>query len=191
MLPFSFDRVVRAVERVKERLYRATAALEAAAIPYAVVGGNAVAAWISRVDESLVRNTRDVDILLRRSDLEAAKEALGKVGFIYRHVKSLDIFLDGPDSKAGDALHIVFANEKVTQDQIVPNPDVTDCVAAESYRILSLEALVTVKLMANRDKDRTHLRDMLDAGLIDASWVARLPEELGRRLQHLIDTPEG
>jgi hypothetical protein len=191
MLPFSFDRVVRAVERVKERLYRATAALEAAGVPYAVVGGNAVAAWISRVDESLVRNTRDVDILLRRANLQAAKEALSKAGFIYRHVKSLDIFLDGPDSKVGDALHIVFANEYVTQDQLVPNPDVTDSVAAENYRILNLEALVTVKLTANRDKDRTHLRDMLDAGLIDASWVARLPEELGKRLQHLIDTPDG
>jgi hypothetical protein len=191
MLPFSFDRVVRAVERVKERLYRATAALEAAGVPYAVVGGNAVAAWISRVDESLVRNTRNVDILLRRSDLEAAKLALAPAGFIYRHVKSLDIFLDGPDSKVGDALHIVFANENVTDGQLIPNPDVTDSVAAENYRIVNLEALVTIKLTAYRDKDRTHLRDMLEAGLIDEAWVERLPAELGQRLQHLIDTPEG
>jgi hypothetical protein len=191
MLPFSFDRVVRAVERVKERLYRATAALEAGGVPYAVVGGNAVAAWISRVDESLVRNRRDVDILLRRADLEAAQEALAKAGFIYRHVKSLDVFLNGPDAKVGDALHIIFANENVTKDQLVPNPDVTDSIAAESYRVVSLEALVTIKLTAYHDKDRTHLRDMLDAGLIDASWVARLPVKLAERLQHLIDTPEG
>jgi hypothetical protein len=186
MLPFSFDRVVRAVERVKERLYRATAALEAAGVPYAIVGGNAVAAWISRVDESLVRNTRDVDILLRRSDLEAAKLALAPAGFIY-----LDIFLDGPESKVGDALYIVFANENVTEGQLIPNPDVTDSVAAENYRIVNLDALVTIKLTAYRDKDRTHLRDMLEAGLIDEAWVERLPAELGQRLQHLIDTPEG
>jgi hypothetical protein len=56
--PFSLDRMVRAVEKVRERLLRATAALEAAGIPYAVVGGNAVASWVSRVDESAVRTRR-------------------------------------------------------------------------------------------------------------------------------------
>ena len=61
--PFSLDRMVRAVEKVRERLLRATAALEKAGVPYAVAGGNAVAVWVTRVDESAVRNTRDVDIL--------------------------------------------------------------------------------------------------------------------------------
>ena len=92
-----------AVEKVRDRLRRAAAALEAAQIPYAVVGGNAVAALVSEVDEAAVRNTRDVDILLRRDDLERAKEALGKAGFIYRHVKSIDMFLDGPGTRARDA----------------------------------------------------------------------------------------
>lgn len=44
------ERMVWAVQRVRERLLRATAALEAAGVPYAVVGGNAVAAWVARVD---------------------------------------------------------------------------------------------------------------------------------------------
>jgi hypothetical protein len=57
--------MVRAVEKVRERLRRATAALEGAGIPYAVVGGNAVASWVARVDEAAVRNTQDVDILLK------------------------------------------------------------------------------------------------------------------------------
>ena len=43
-------------------------------LPYAVVGGNAVAAWVSRVDQAAVRNTQDVDIVLRRADLAAARE---------------------------------------------------------------------------------------------------------------------
>ena len=62
--PFSWERMIRAVEKVRERLERATAALEAAGAPYAVIGGNAVAAWVSRVDPSAVRNTADVDLLL-------------------------------------------------------------------------------------------------------------------------------
>ena len=68
--------MVLAVERVRDRLKRVAAALEAAGIPYAVAGGNAVAAWVATVDASAVRNTQDVDILLRRSDLEAAAQAI-------------------------------------------------------------------------------------------------------------------
>src|SRR5947208_16082626 len=58
--PFSIERMERAVIKVHERLLRATAALGAGGVPYAVVGGNAVAAWVSRVDEAAVRNTQDV-----------------------------------------------------------------------------------------------------------------------------------
>src|SRR5687767_10229790 len=109
----AWERMVSAVEKVRERLRRAAGALAAAGIPYAVAGGNAVAAWVGEVDEAAVRNTQDVDILLRRADLDRAKEALGKVGFIYRHAASIDMFLDGPNAKARDAVHIVFAGEKV------------------------------------------------------------------------------
>jgi hypothetical protein len=58
----SWERMIRAVEKVRERLMHAVSALEKAEIPYAVSGGHAVAAWVSRVDEAAVRNTRDVDI---------------------------------------------------------------------------------------------------------------------------------
>ncbi len=94
------ERMVRAVEKVRERLSRAAAALEKDNIAYAVIGGNAVAAWVARVDEAAVRNTQVVDITLRRDDLEPAKAALAKAGFGYRHVKGIDMFLDGPRAKA-------------------------------------------------------------------------------------------
>ena len=71
-----WERALLAAEKVKERLKRSTAALERAGVPYAVAGGNAVAEWVGRVDEDAVRNTRDVDILIRRADLPAAKAAL-------------------------------------------------------------------------------------------------------------------
>src|ERR1700744_3687537 len=107
------DRMVRAVEKVRERMHRAARALEDAKIPYAVIGGNAVASWVARVDEAAVRNTQDVDILLRREDLDAATEALARAGFVRRHVAGIDLFLDGAGAKARDAVHVVFANEKV------------------------------------------------------------------------------
>jgi hypothetical protein len=48
-----------------------------------------------------------------------------------------------------------------------------------------------MKLTSFRDKDRTHLRDMLGVRLLDASWHTRLPDELAARLQELIDNPDG
>jgi hypothetical protein len=187
----AWERMVTAVEIVRERLRRTAAALEQAQIPYAVIGGNAVATWVSEVDVAAVRNTRDVDILLRRADLERAKEAMAAAGFIYRHVKSIDMFLDGPGARARDAVHVIFAGEKVRPEDPVPAPDVTESKVTATVRTVSLEALLRMKLVAFRDKDRTHVRDMIDVGLIDATWCARLPPTLAQRLQTLLDTPEG
>jgi len=187
----SWERMIRAVEKVRERLRRAVAALEAASVPYAVADGIAVAAWVSRVDEAAVRNTQDVDILLRRVDLAPARAALAKAGFIHRHAKGLDMFLDGPTAKARDSVHIVFAAEKVKPDSLLPTPDVTESEATETFRLVTLEALVRMKLTAFRDKDRTHLRDLIEVGLVDITWVQRLPAELAVRLKALLDTPEG
>jgi hypothetical protein len=187
----AWERMVTAVEKVRERLRRAAAALAAAGIPYAVAGGNAVAAWVGEVDEAAVRNTQDVDILLRRADLERAKEALAKAGFSYRHAASIDMFLDGPDAKARDAVHIVFAGEKVRPTYSFAAPDVTESRPAATSQVLNLEALVRMKLTSFRDKDRMHVRDLIDVGLVDAAWVGRLPAELGSRLQELLDNPEG
>ena len=68
----AWQRMVTAVDKVHDRLLRTAAALEKAGVPYAVVGGNAVAAWVSEVDIAAVRNTQDVDIALRRQDLDDA-----------------------------------------------------------------------------------------------------------------------
>jgi hypothetical protein len=189
--PFSLDRMVSAVERVRERLLRATAALERAGVAYAVVGGNAVAAWVSRVDESAVRNTQDVDILVRRADFEAVKKALSEVGFHYRRAAGIEMFLESPTGKARHAVHVIFAGEKERAEEPLPNPDVTDSEQAGPYRVLNLRALVQIKLTAFRDKDRTHLRDLLEVGLIDEGWRQHYPPELADRLQQLIDTPGG
>ena len=181
--------MVNAVEKVTRRLAKAVSALRAANVQYAVAGGNAVAAWVSRVDEAATRNTQDVDILIRRADLDAAKTAMESAGFVYRHVGGMDLFLDGPTAKPRDAVHLIFANEKVRPDEPTANPDITESEETKPFRVMALEALVRVKLTAFRDKDRTHLRDMIDVGLIDAGWVQRFPDVLGGRLQQLLDSP--
>ena len=187
----ALDRLERAVEKVRDRLLRSTAALEAAGVPYAVIGGNAVMAWVEQADESAVRFTQDVDLVLRREDLDRAGEALAKAGFIRRRVAGIEMFLDGPDAKARDAVHLIFSGEKVRPEYLAAVPDVAESVSFTSYRVLALEAVVRMKLTSYRRKDQVHLLDMLDVGLIDAAWPARYPAELAARLQHLIDTPDG
>src|SRR5579863_8434312 len=102
-----WQRMERAVQKVQERLERTAAALEKAGVPYAIIGGNAVRAWVAQMDEAAVRTTRDVDILLRRSDWPAALAAMERAGFIYRHTRGIDMFLDGADAKARDAVHVL------------------------------------------------------------------------------------
>jgi len=183
-------RIERAVEKVKDRLRRVTRALDDAEVPYVVIGGNAVQIWVAQVDESATRNTQDVDIALRRTDLEAATRALEAVGFIYRKAAGITMFLDGPDAKARDAVHVIFAGEKVRPEYVDSVPDIAIYERVQDVRLLPLEGLLRMKLTSFRDKDRTHVRDMLSVGLIDASWLTRLPPVLAARLKELIDNPE-
>ena len=85
-----------AVEKVEQRLRRTMAALEGADIPYAIVGGNAVAFWVATRDPEAVRNTRDVDVLIHRGDFERVVEAMEADGFEYHQVNGIDLFIDGP-----------------------------------------------------------------------------------------------
>jgi hypothetical protein len=185
------DRMERAVVKVRERLLRATRALNEAGVPYAVVGGHAVASWVATVDEGAVRNTRDVDLLVRRENLPAVTAALEKVGFVKDELLDVVMFRDGPDGKPSEAVHLLFSGEKLRPEHLLPMPELATVEDAADYRVIVLESLLVMKLMSNRDKDRTHIRDLLDQGLIDETWVARLPAILGERLQHILDTPGG
>jgi len=189
--PDTLDRQVRAVERVRERLLRAASALEAKNVLYAVVGGNAVGGWVAQIDETFVRQTRDIDILIRREDLEAVKSAMTKVGFEYAETSGIHLFIDGPTGKPSEGVRLLFAGEKGVPEYPLPNPDVTESLPGELFRIVELEPLVRMKLLSNRDKDRTHIRDLIGVGLIDASWPQRFIPGLAARLQGMLDTPNG
>jgi hypothetical protein len=180
-----------AAEEVHQRLIKVTATLEQAGLPYAVIGGNAVASWVGSVDKKAIRLTRDVDILLNRMDLEAAKVALRAAGFIYHETLDVHMFLDGPEGSARDAVHVLFTGEKVQPDYAAPTPNLAESEAKEEFRVLNLEALVRMKLNSFRIKDQLHLQDLVGVGLIDATWPARFQPELAARLQQILDNPNG
>jgi hypothetical protein len=189
--PIGWERAIMAAEKVKERLRRATRALDAAGVPYAVVGGNAVAEWVARVDEDAVRNTRDVDILIRRPDFPATKACLEAVGFIYYELLDVDTFIDGPQGKPSGGIHLLYAGEKVRRDDDHTLPEIEESERGIEFQVAKLEALLLMKLISYRLKDRVHILDMIGVGLIDASWPARFRPPLGDRLQQLLDNPNG
>jgi hypothetical protein len=185
------ERMVTAVELVRQRLLRATEALEAAEIPYAVIGGNAVAAWVSKVDPGAARNTVDVDLLVARARFNEMRSALESAGFVHAEVSGVDLFLDGPQGRPRDAVHVVFAGEKVRQNYTEPAPTLTAVEQHETFRVLALEPLVRMKLTSFRRKDQVHLLDFVEVGLVDRSWLDRLPPALASRLRELLDSPDG
>ncbi len=190
--PFVFDRMFNAVEKVRQRLDRVCNALGAANVPYAVVGGNAVAAWVATLDEGAVRNTRDVDILLDRRDFAAASVALSGVGFVPAETMNVTMFLDGENGRPSEAIHVIWAGEKVRKSEQFTTPEVGSVVDINGKRIVELMGLLRMKLTAFRRKDQVHVLDMIGVGLLDQRWVEKLGDtELATRLQTLLDDPDG
>ena len=184
---FSGETMLAAVAAVRDRACRASAALRQAGIPHVVIGGLAVAAWVARVDKEAVRNTQEVNLLVRREDLPRVVEVLQAVGFVHQSIAGADRFLDGPRGSPRSALHIVCAGETVRPDSVLPTPEVTEAEVGSDFPVLTLDALVRMTLTTFRLEDKVHLLDMLEVGLIDASWGGRVPPQLAPRLEELIE----
>jgi len=182
-------RMERAVEKVNERLRKTVHILEAAKVPYAVIGGHAVRAWVAQVDEAALRTTQDVNILVRPGDLASLIAAMIAAGYYHRNTSGLDMFVEHPEASARDAVHVLLVGNVERGGE--PNPDIEPATRANNFRTISLETLVRMKLNAFRRKDQVHLLDMISLGMIDESWLNRYPEPLRLRLQELLNDPDG
>lgn len=182
----SFGSHVIAVDRVERRLRLVTAALDAAGVPYAVIGGNAVAAWVGRVDPSATRATKDVDLLVRRADIDRINAVMASLGFRREDLRRLVLFLDPVEPSKRSGVHLVWAGEEVLPSYTSPAPDVAESVRdPEGFAVLDLPALVRMKLTSFRPIDQAHVQDMLSVGLIDERVRRSLPAALAARLAGL------
>ncbi len=180
-----------AVEHVERLLRNVTQALERAGIPYAVVGGNAVAAWVASIDDGAVRATKDLDILLRREDLQRTADVLREVGLEPHEVHGIPMFLDRENPNPKTGVDVIIARELVKNFESIPAPDVSESVPlAGGCNTIALRPLVIMKLQAFRRHDQVHIEDMIEVGLIDDAFIAALPEELRGRAEHIRDTME-
>src|SRR5436305_7211085 len=117
-----WERYVLALTEVTDRLERIVRAMEDAKVPYALVGGQAVALWVATKDPAAVRTTKGVDILLRREDLPRARAAASTVGLDYFEVVRVGMFLERADPNPRKAVHLIWAGEKVRPEYPVPSP---------------------------------------------------------------------
>jgi hypothetical protein len=182
-----FEAYVMAMDRVRDRLLKVTSALDAAGVLYAVIGGNAVAAWISRVDPAATRTTKDVDVLIRRSDVDQVTAALSALGFQRETLRDLVMFTDPEEPSRRSGVHLIWAQERVRPSYSVVSPSVDEAVRDpfSGFLVLDLPALVRMKLTSFRDLDRVHIADLLEVGLIDARVRNSLPADLAERLAQI------
>jgi hypothetical protein len=68
-------------------------------------------------------------------------------------------------------------------------PTIEETESDAAFRVLTLDALVRMKLTSFRRKDQGHLLNMIDVGLIDDTWLGSVPSQLADRLKELLNNP--
>ena len=179
----------------EERLFALVGTLEKIAgpltaerIPYELIGGGAVMVQVNRVEPSAVRNTKDIDIMVHRSDLDRINEVAQRHAFKFRHAPSVDMLLPHGETQARDAVHLIFSGEKVRPNQMVPNPALRPenlSLHGVEVAVIPVFDLVQMKLSNNRDIDRVHVRDLDSVGLVTPEVEKALPAALRTRLQEI------
>ena len=183
-----WKRYAMALDKIADRMQRITTAFQTGQVPYALIGGQAVALWVATKDPAAVRTTKDVDLLLPRSELPRARAAARTAEMDYFETMGVGMFLDQRDPNPRHAVHIVWAGEIVRPGDLVAAPEVADQTTLPGdHHVVSLAKLVEMKLMANREQDRLHLRDLIDVGLVERAILATLPDPLAARLTTLLE----
>jgi hypothetical protein len=172
----------RQVEQLVDVARRFAAALAQAGIEYRIVGGFAVYLHVNTIDPVAARLTRDIDAAVRRADLERIAGLVEPLGLKHRHAAGIDMLVDAAAPRARNAVHLIFAKEKVRPEYLEPVPDFSPVSQINGLLVAPVADLVRMKLTSFRDKDRVHVRDMDGVGLITPEIEAQLPGPLRLRL---------
>ena len=135
--------------------------------------------------------TRDVDLMVVRSDLERIKFAAATHGFRFRHAAGVDMLIYGDSESAKNAVHLIFSGEKVRPHYSAPAPTIEPerkQIHGKEVMVIRVTDLVQMKLTSYRDKDRVHIRSMDAAGLLTPEVERLLTPELLPRLKLIRET---
>jgi hypothetical protein len=169
-------------------LHKIVQVLSEEGIAYELIGGLAVLIHVEEANPELTALTRDVDLMIRREDLERIKQAAGANGFRFRHTAGVDMLLYGETDSARNAVHLIFSGELVRPNQASPNPPIAPKkkrIHGGEVMVIPVADLVRMKLSSFRLKDQVHVKSMDAAGLITPEVEAHLSAELSTRLQHV------
>jgi hypothetical protein len=173
------------VEQLLERMRRFHAALDAAGVPYRIIGGMAVFIHVFDRDPSKARVTSDVDAGIERADLPRVIEAAKKGGFRFRHVAGIDMLVDADKPRAHSAVHLIFVGEKVRPEYVEAVPGSKPKRTKEGVLIAPVTDLVHMKLTSFRLKDQVHIQDLDAVGLITPEIEKTLSAPLLARLKEV------
>jgi hypothetical protein len=157
-------------------------AFSQAGIEYRVVGGLATYLYVEQQDPDAGRLTRDIDIAVRREDLERIGRAMEPYGLEYRHITGIDMLVQSDSPSARRAVHLVFVGEKVRQEYPEAVPALGASQSVRGVCLMPLPDLIRMKLTSFRSKDETHIKDLDEAGLITPEIEANLSPVLRERL---------
>jgi hypothetical protein len=147
------------------------AALSAADIPHAIVGGVAVCLHGYR------RNTVDLDLLIRQSDQAKVRNALESAGYEW--------FAENAEFRAPSGIPVQFllSGERAGKDAEIylPDPDSPGVtVQIEGLAVLDLARLIETKLACGLGSPRRTHRDLAD--VVELIAVHQLSRSFARHL---------
>lgn len=158
------------VDQLFDLAKRVETAFSCAGLEYRVVGGLATYLYVEEMEPDAGRLTKDIDIAVRREDLEAIAKAVEPFGLHYRHAAGVDMLVQAAEPSARRAVHLE------------PTPELGPCRTLQGVRLIPLVDLVRMKLTSFRAKDEAHLKDLDEAGLITAEVETKLSTVLRERL---------
>ena len=170
------------VERLFDLAELVEKIFSSAGLDYRVVGGLATYLYVEESDPEAGRLTKDIDIAVRRQDLERIAKAAEPFGLQHRHVAGVDMLVQAGKPSAKSAVHLIFAGEKVRPEYPEAAPELGTWRRIKGLRLIPLEDLVRMKLTSFRAKDEAHLKDLDQAGLITTEMEAGLSPALAQRL---------
>jgi hypothetical protein len=126
------------VEQLFDLAGRVEAAFAAAGLEYRVIGGLAVYLYVEEAEPDAGRLTRDIDIAVRREDLDRIARAVEPYGMRHKHVAGVDMLVQEDVPSARRAVHLIFTGEKVKADYPEAAPAIGPCRMLHGVRLLPL-----------------------------------------------------
>ncbi len=133
--------------------------LQERGVSYALIGGLAVSA------HGCIRDTRDIDLLVRQVDLAAFDRVVAEVGYsLVQRTETMSFFdLLGPGLAPLDALHASSGTSLEILDRAIEAPIGGHGVVA---RIATVEDLIGLKIYAIDNNPKRRGKDWLDVSML-------------------------